>query len=122
MISDVLAVVQVTDKAKHYGLATKFDEAIDPSQGIAFQYELKLVDGLTCGGAYLKFITDLESFDAAALKEDTPYTVMFGPDKCGSTNKVCFMRCCIVCKEGLGFAALRQRKPAVFPFVELKLS
>eukprot|EP00884_Botryococcus_braunii_P011091 jgi/Botrbrau1/19984/Bobra.0768s0001.1 len=54
----------------------------------ALQYELKLADGLTCGGAYLKFITDHTSFDASALKEDTPYTVMFGPDKCGSTNKV----------------------------------
>ena len=26
--------------------------------------------------------------DAAALNGDTPYTVMFGPDKCGGTNKV----------------------------------
>ena len=51
------------------------------------QYELKLSEGLTCGGAYLKFITDSKEFDPASLKEATPYTVMFGADKCGSTNK-----------------------------------
>ncbi len=52
------------------------------------QYELKLTDGLTCGGAYLKFLTATADFDPAELTDGTPYTVMFGPDKCGSTNKV----------------------------------
>ena len=36
----------------------------------------------------MKFITDSNEFDPASLKEATPYTVMFGADKCGSTNKV----------------------------------
>lgn len=56
------------------------------------QYEVKLPGGgLTCGGAYMKFLTHGEVHDPEQLKDDTPYTVMFGPDKCGSTNKVCFL-------------------------------
>ena len=57
------------------------------ADGLVVQFELKLSEGLTCGGAYLKYLTSGE-FEASGLKDDTPYTVMFGPDKCGSTNKV----------------------------------
>jgi len=47
-----------------------------------------LSSGLDCGGAYLKFVTHDAAFTPAALNGDTPYSVMFGPDKCGGTNKV----------------------------------
>jgi calnexin len=59
------------------------------STGLAFQYELKLgSDGITCGGAYMKLVTDDDAFTPEGLVDSTPYTIMFGPDKCGSTNKV----------------------------------
>ena len=80
--------MQVPEKAKHYGLTAKLDTPVDPTKGLVLQYELKLTDGLTCGGAYLKFLTATADFDPAELTDGTPYTVMFGPDKCGSTNKV----------------------------------
>lgn len=38
--------------------------------------------------ADLKFVTADDAFTPSGLKDDTPYTVMFGPDKCGATNKV----------------------------------
>ena len=75
-------------KARHYGISTRLPEAVQPSKGLVLQYELKLSEGLTCGGAYLKFLTDSKEFDPSTLKDATPYTVMFGADKCGSTNKV----------------------------------
>ncbi|CAL8469469.1 g9010 [Coccomyxa elongata] len=80
--------LKVPEKAKHYGLTTKLDTPVDPAKGLVLQYELKLTDGLTCGGAYLKFLTETADFDPAELTDGTPYTVMFGPDKCGGTNKV----------------------------------
>jgi calnexin len=83
--------LKVPEKAKHYGLTTRLQEAVDPAKGLVLQYELKLSEGLTCGGAYLKFLTETEGFEPAQLKDDTPYTIMFGPDKCGSTNKVHFI-------------------------------
>lgn len=68
-----------------------------PAKGLALQYELKLSEGLSCGGAYLKFVSDSKDYEPSSLKEATPYTIMFGADKCGSTNKVserCSGNCC----------------------------
>lgn len=80
---------QIPEKARHYGISAALPEPVDPSEGLVLQYELKLPkSGLTCGGAYLKFLTATPDFTPAGLKESTPYTVMFGPDKCGGVNKV----------------------------------
>ena len=51
---------------------------------LVLQYEVRLQDGLQCGGAYLKFLTG----ESDELTEKSGYSVMFGPDKCGSTNQV----------------------------------
>lgn len=79
--------LKVPEKARHYGLVAKLDKPVKALDGLVLQFELKLSEGLTCGGAYLKYLTAGE-FEVTGLKDDTPYTVMFGPDKCGSTNKV----------------------------------
>lgn len=76
------------EKAKHYGITTKLDQEVDPAEGLVLQYELKLSEGLTCGGAYLKYLTATPDFSPADLTDGTPYSIMFGPDKCGATNKV----------------------------------
>ena len=58
------------------------------------QFEVRLQKPLECGGAYLKFISapaDGSAFDATTLDNETPYSVMFGPDKCGSESKVHFI-------------------------------
>ena len=52
------------------------------------QYEVTLQDGLECGGAYLKFLSANEGLSAKTLSEKSGYSVMFGPDKCGATNKI----------------------------------
>ena len=52
------------------------------------QYEVSLKDRLECGGAYLKLLTATNEFDPEKLHDQSPYTIMFGPDKCGATNKV----------------------------------
>jgi calnexin len=67
------------------------------------QYEVKLQHGLECGGAYIKLLTEEEESESAGGEDEqesgkglrageeytdkTPFTIMFGPDKCGSTNK-----------------------------------
>eukprot|EP00887_Chlorella_sp_A99_P006722 scaffold3.g6722.t1 len=80
--------LKVPEKAKHYGISTALPEPVDPTQDLVLQYDLKLQSGHSCGGAYLKFLTADDAFTPEGLKDDTPYTVMFGPDKCGTTNKV----------------------------------
>ncbi len=80
---------QVPSKAQFYGISGLLSKPIDPAEGVALQYEVKLgADSFGCGGAYLKFLTADSSFKPKDLKDDTPYTIMFGPDKCGATNKV----------------------------------
>ena len=86
--SNIVRMSQVPVKARHYGISTRLPEVVKPSKGLALQYELKLQEGLSCGGAYLKFVSDSKDYEPSSLKEATPYTVMFGADKCGSTNKV----------------------------------
>eukprot|EP00937_MAST-01D_sp_MAST-1D-sp2_P001900 g1900.t1 len=78
--------------AKHYGVTGSFPTAAGGAAGEGFvvQYELRLANGLECGGAYLKLL-DADGFEAAGLKDDSPYIVMFGPDRCGATNKVHFI-------------------------------
>lgn len=84
-----IIVPQVPTKAQFYGISGLLSKPINPADGLALQFELKLSeDAFGCGGAYLKFLTADAKFVPKDLKDDSPYTVMFGPDKCGATNKV----------------------------------
>ena len=78
----------VDSPARHYGVSSLLAKPFDPSEGLVLQYEVTLQDGLDCGGAYLKFLTATNDLAPESLNGDSPYTVMFGPDKCGGTNKV----------------------------------
>lgn len=49
------------------------------------------IDGLDCGGAYLKLLQENKELHAEEFSNASPYVIMFGPDKCGSTNKVHFI-------------------------------
>lgn len=47
----------VSEKAKKYGIAVDLPEKVDPKDGsLVLQYDLRLQNGLECGGAYLKFL------------------------------------------------------------------
>lgn len=49
------------------------------------------LDSLECGGAYLKLLRDNKKLHAEEFSNASPYVIMFGPDKCGATNKVCII-------------------------------
>jgi len=51
---------------------------------------LRLQKVLECGGAYIKLLT-ADHLDLKEFNNQVPYTVMFGPDKCGTNNKVHFI-------------------------------
>ncbi|TPX52742.1 hypothetical protein SeMB42_g01219 [Synchytrium endobioticum] len=78
--------------AAHHAISHKFDKPIDPTgETLVVQYEVKLQNGLECGGAYMKLLTADPNFEASKFQDSSPYTIMFGPDKCGTTNKVHFI-------------------------------
>ncbi|XP_065189140.1 calnexin-like isoform X1 [Sycon ciliatum] len=80
------------DKAKHAAvsapLATTFEFTDKP---LVFQYDLKLQQGMDCGGSYIKLLSHSDSLDLAQVTDKTPYTIMFGPDSCGTENKLHFI-------------------------------
>ncbi|KAK3706297.1 hypothetical protein LTR37_012812 [Vermiconidia calcicola] len=80
------------DKAAHHAISAKFDEPIsNKDDTLVVQYEVKLQGGLECGGAYMKLLQDNTQLHADEFSNASPYVIMFGPDKCGSTNKVHFI-------------------------------
>ncbi|KYR01999.1 calnexin [Tieghemostelium lacteum] len=91
--------VDVSDKgmvltlpAKHYAMTAKLLKAIDNTdKDLVIQYEVQLQNGMDCGGAYIKLYTDSESLSPETVDNNTPYSIMFGPDKCGNENRVHFI-------------------------------
>jgi len=78
---------------QYYGAVLPFSSPlkVEAGQDFVLQYEVMLSEGLTCGGAYLKVLRQKKNFKPEELNNDSPYVVMFGPDKCGSTDKVHFI-------------------------------
>ncbi|KAJ1510212.1 hypothetical protein HMI56_006443, partial [Coelomomyces lativittatus] len=81
------------NKAAHFAISRTLDTPLTfkDSDLVVIQYELKLQDGLECGGAYMKLLSASKSFNPELFTDLSPYTIMFGPDKCGATNKVHFI-------------------------------
>ena len=79
--------IQTTTDARFFGaiapLATEFKST---DKTLVLQYSVKNEQDLGCGGAYIKLLptegTDVDSFGG-----DTPYAIMFGPDKCGYNSR-----------------------------------
>jgi calnexin len=83
--------IELTKEMKFYAFGSKFPSPmVVKDQDLVVQYEFKS-DSFQCGGAYVKLpqASMLSNFEE--LDNDTPYTIMFGPDRCGSTNKVHFI-------------------------------
>ncbi|PVI03728.1 calreticulin precursor [Periconia macrospinosa] len=82
----------IKDKAAHHAISAKFPKKLDnKGKTLVVQYEVKLQDGLECGGAYMKLLQDNKALHAEEFSNSSPYVIMFGPDKCGATNKVHFI-------------------------------
>ena len=58
---------------------------------LVLQYEVAFQNGLDCGGGYVKLLSSAKDLDLRHLTDKTPYTIMFGPDKCGSDSKFHFI-------------------------------
>jgi len=84
--------IAMPEEAKRYGLSRKLDVPVDMTKApVVVQYEVSLKEGLDCGGAYLKLLNVDGNFRGEDLVESTPYSIMFGPDKCANAGKVHFI-------------------------------
>ncbi|TKY60513.1 Calnexin-like protein [Spatholobus suberectus] len=83
----------VSEKARKYAIVKELDEAVSlKDETFVLQFETRLQNGLECGGAYLKYLRQQEAgWKPKEFDSESPYSIMFGPDKCGTTNKVHFI-------------------------------
>lgn len=82
-------------KAKHAAISSRLLKSFDfTDKPRVVQYEVNMQEGQDCGGAYLKLLTkgkDTERGELPKFNDKTPYTIMFGPDKCGNDIKLHFI-------------------------------
>lgn len=80
-------------KAKHAAIsAPLLRPFVFDKKPLIVQYEVLLQEGQECGGAYLKLLSQGdESMNLNNFHDKTPYSIMFGPDKCGNDHKLHFI-------------------------------
>lgn len=83
-------------EAALHGISLKLPEVFEnKNKTLVLQYEVKFQNGLNCGGAYIKLLGEeglkTEMENNIEFSDRSPYVIMFGPDKCGSDNKVHFI-------------------------------
>uniref|UniRef100_A0A3Q2QQ52 Calmegin n=1 Tax=Fundulus heteroclitus TaxID=8078 RepID=A0A3Q2QQ52_FUNHE len=79
-------------RAKHHAIAAKLDKPfVFQDEPLVVQYEVNFQDGIDCGGAYIKLLSDSGAVNLEQFHDRTPYTIMFGPDKCGEDYKLHFI-------------------------------
>ena len=75
--------IQTSQDARFYGYSAKMNKVFNnEGKDLVLQFTTKYEQDIDCGGAYIKLLpseTDQESFGG-----DSKYTIMFGPDICGS--------------------------------------
>lgn len=78
-------------KAKHAAISSRFRKPFvfkGNSKPLVVQYEINFQNGQDCGGGYIKLLSHSNALDLNKLNDKTPYTIMFGPDRCGSDSKL----------------------------------
>lgn len=99
-------VLHLKERQSFFGISTRLSSPIETNNKdpLVVQFEVKnegtifVNDGpYPCGGAYLKLFRDpLEqeykalgtSFEPSKLSNASPYSIMFGPDRCGGLDLV----------------------------------
>jgi len=77
---------KTSQDAHFYAQITKLPEPItNEGKDLVVSISVKHEQGIDCGGGYIKV---LPSLDPSNFNGESEYFLMFGPDKCGGTNKV----------------------------------
>uniref|UniRef100_A0A6M2DZB2 Putative calnexin n=1 Tax=Xenopsylla cheopis TaxID=163159 RepID=A0A6M2DZB2_XENCH len=80
-------------KAKHAAISAKLKKPfVFSEKPLIVQYEVTMQDGQECGGSYIKLLSVGPGTDnLKEFRDSTPYSIMFGPDKCGVDTKLHFI-------------------------------
>ncbi|XP_069052253.1 calnexin isoform X2 [Lepisosteus oculatus] len=79
-------------RAKHHAISAKLLKPfVFDTKPLIVQYEVNFQTGIDCGGAYVKLLSQTPDLNLDQFVDKTPYTIMFGPDKCGEDYKLHFI-------------------------------
>uniref|UniRef100_A0A672TDN7 Calnexin n=1 Tax=Sinocyclocheilus grahami TaxID=75366 RepID=A0A672TDN7_SINGR len=79
-------------KAKHHAISALLLRPFTfDTKPLIVQYEVNFQTGIDCGGAYVKLLSQTPDLDLEEFVDKTPYTIMYGPDKCGEDYKLHFI-------------------------------
>ncbi|XP_041706754.2 calnexin isoform X1 [Coregonus clupeaformis] len=79
-------------RAKHHAISAQLLRPfIFDTKPLIVQYEVNFQQGIDCGGAYVKLLSQTPHLNLDEFVDKTPYTIMFGPDKCGEDYKLHFI-------------------------------
>jgi len=79
-------------KAKHAAISAPLDRPFYfTNKPLIVQYDVTFQNGQECGGAYIKLLTQETGLRLSQFTDKTPYSIMFGPDKCGNDHKLHFI-------------------------------
>ncbi|XP_044129194.1 calnexin-like [Bufo gargarizans] len=82
----------LASRAKHHAVAIKLKKPfVFDKKPLIVQYEVNFQSGIECGGAYVKLLSKTSDQNLDQFHDKTPYTIMFGPDKCGEDYKLHFI-------------------------------
>jgi len=81
--------LRTSEDARFYVYSKTFPEFSNKDKNLVIQYSLKHENVFDCGGGYLKLHP--KGLDQAGYTGDSAYSIMFGPDHCGSTSRVHFI-------------------------------
>ncbi|CAL1352876.1 unnamed protein product [Linum trigynum] len=77
--------IQTTNDAKHFAISAKIPEFSNKDRTLVLQYSIRLEQDIECGGGYIKLLSGY--VNQKKFGGDTPYSIMFGPDLCGTQKK-----------------------------------
>jgi len=78
--------IRTTEDARFYAVTAKLDEEFDNTgKTLVFAFSVKHEQHIDCGGGYAKLLPP--STDPTKFNGDAKYSIMFGPDICGTETK-----------------------------------
>ncbi|XP_068646682.1 calreticulin-3-like isoform X2 [Aristolochia californica] len=77
--------IQTNTDAKHFAISAKIPEFSNKNRTLVVQYSIKFEQDIECGGGYIKLLSGY--VNQKKFGGDTPYSLMFGPDLCGTQIK-----------------------------------
>jgi len=78
--------LHTTQDARFYAISAKLDEEFsNKGKHLVAQYRVKHEQNIDCGGGYMKLLP--KGLDQSTFNGDSTYSIMFGPDICGSSTK-----------------------------------